>query len=197
MKTQRNKNGMTLIEIMFAFAIIATVLTLSYAASLNAWRTATSSNQRTQAQYLVQQSLEAVKAYRETEDFFWDDFMDELAGASSGFYMVMLNKDGSEIPNSYVCPAGAEPCEFKLNSGEDNDLKSIGSNTSVPDNTTFILKIRPAEYYEANSNSANGGAPPAGSDNITAVNLIAEITWTDTNGIVSNLAASTIITEPR
>ncbi len=196
MRYKANKDGMTLIEIIFAFAIVATVLTLAYAASLGAWRTATSSNQRTQAQYLVQQSLEAVKAYRDS-GVDWSDFTDEMATSPAGFYMVLIDKNGTEITNSFVCPTGSEPCKFKVVSGEDNDLASIGSNTSVPDNTTFVLKIRPAEYYVSNSDTASAGAPPAGDSTVTAVNLIAEIRWTDTNGIASNLAASTIITEPR
>ncbi len=197
MKRLRVTKGMTLIEIIFAFAIISTVLTLAYAASLSAWRTATSSNQRTQGQYLVQQSIEAVKAYRESSDFIWGNFVDELANSGGSFHMVLLDKNSAAIDNSFVCPSGSEPCKFSLVSGDDTNLKSVGSNTSVPDNTTFTLKIRPSEYYEANNDTPNAGAPAPGNDSVTAVNLIAEITWTDTNGIASNLAASTIITEPR
>lgn len=193
MSVMRKQAGMTLVEIMFAFAIIATVLTLAYAASLNAWRVATTSNQRTQAQYLVQQSLEAIKAYRGSAD--WEDFIDAMVADGSGFHLVLQDKNGNDIANSFACTSSQAPCNYKVKGGNAN-LSSVGANTSVPDPTVFTLTISVQENYQANNPVAQMGAPNAG-DDVTAVTLLAQMTWQNTQGNNDNLVASTIITEPR
>ena len=63
--TMRKRSGMTLIEILFSVAIIGTVLTVAYSAALSAWRSAASANQRSEAQYVAQNSLETIKSYRD------------------------------------------------------------------------------------------------------------------------------------
>lgn len=189
--TKRHKKGMTLVEIIFAFAIVSTLLTLAYAAALSAWQSAVASNQRTQAQYLVQQSLEAVKAYRESSDFVWGDFLDDID--NSGFHIVLLNNSGAVVNNGFVCPTGQDPCHFQINSGAQSQ-HSIGANTSLPDNTTFNLAIEEVEHFVANQAAPTPGRSSA--PNVTAVTLVARITWTSAQGVASNLAVSTILTEP-
>lgn len=188
----RHKKGMTLVEIIFAFAIVSTLLTLAYAAALSAWQSAVASNQRTQAQYLVQQSLEAVKAYRESNNFVWGDFLTAI-NSNSGFHIVLLNNSGNTVSNGFVCPAGQDPCHFQINSGGQIQ-HSIGANTSLPDNTEFNLVVEEVEHFVAGQPASTPGRSTAA--NVTAVTLVARITWTNAQGVVSNLAVSTILTEP-
>jgi len=201
----RRRQGMTLIEIIFAMAIVTTVLTLAYAAALGAWRNATAANQRTQAQYMIQQSIEAIKAYRETDNFDWNDFIVDVNGAGSVLRIGLEQADGSKTYNSFVCdqttaaPGTPNECEFIIENGS-TALTPVGANVNVASAGSFTLEIVPESYFlegfpGTNSISAGGSLP--NDTNISAVTFVVRATWTDANGIASNASASTIITEPR
>jgi type II secretory pathway pseudopilin PulG len=191
---------MTLVEILFAFAIVSVVLTLSYASALNAWRSAVAANQRTQAQYLVQQGVESIRAYRES-GLDWTAFINDLphdTNPDSVFHIVMNETGFPSNASSYVC---SDPinhtCKFAVvNDFADlNSVGSVGEGGSTTDNTVYRLSIRPVGHFEENNPDVVAG-PPFGATNVTAVSFEAMITWTDANGVPSNAVASTIITEP-
>ncbi len=200
-RMKRTSHGMTLIEIIFALAIVGTLLTLSYAAALGAWRNATAANQRTQAQYMIQQTMEALKAYRESDDFNWDAFIAEVNPAGNPMHIGLQQADGSTITtNNFSCqPAPTPPttCKFVLQSGT-TGIIPVGSNVNVASSTPFTIEIKPIGYFTENT--------PGGTDinavislpnNTTAITFLVTARWRDANGIDSNAAASTIITEPR
>lgn len=202
---RRRNTGMTLVEIIFAMAIVSTVLTLSYAAALGAWRNATAANQRTQAQYMIQQSIEAIKAYRETENFDWDEFIVDVNGAGSVFKIGLEQADSSKTYNSFVCdqstaaPDTPNECQFIVEGGS-VDLIPVGANVNVASAGSFTVEITPESYFiEGNpaSNSISPGSPLPNDSNISAITFVVRATWTDANGIANNATASTIITEPR
>ncbi len=198
----KHRRGMTLVEILFAFAIVATVLTLSYAAALNAWRSAVAANQRTQAQYLVQQGMESVRAYRESSGFVWDGtggFISSLPAIGDAFHMELEQNDGTSSANNFVC--SFSPCQFKVESGTVG-LNAVGTAShsgtpSIRDVTVYTLAIRPVNYFvKDNDAPQTTGSIASASDPVTSITFEATITWTDANNVVSNLKTSTIITRP-
>lgn len=195
---RRTSNGMTLVEIIFAFAIISTLLTLSYAAALGAWRNATAANQRTQAQYIIQQTVEAVKAYRESDDFDWSVFLGEIN--ASQLHIGLQQADGTVTTNNFSCqPAPTPPatCKFVLRSGAVG-VTPVGSNVNVASSGTFTIEIIPIGYFVAgNPDKIDISGVPSLPDTTTAVTFVIRAGWDDANGIASNAAASTIITRPR
>ncbi|QQS27070.1 prepilin-type N-terminal cleavage/methylation domain-containing protein [bacterium] len=197
---KRTSHGMTLIEIIFALAIVGTLLTLSYAAALGAWRNATAANQRTQAQYMIQQTMEALKAYRESDDFDWGAFRDEVNLAGALMYIGLQQADGSITTNNFSCqPAPIPPatCKFELQSGVAT-ITPVGSNVNVASSTPFTVEIKPIRYFTENTlDGTEITAPPSLPNNTTAITFLVTARWDDANGIASNAAASTIITEPR
>ncbi len=199
-KMHTKRPGLTLVEIIFAFAIITTVLTLAYGSALSAWRSAASANQRTQAQYLAQQGLESIRAAREQNTFRWSDFITALSSTGGSFHMVLRQSTGAESASSFVCPAGAEPCTFEIRANGVG-LNAIGSNldpalATNSDSTDYTLVLRPSGYYLPGDLAPRGGVPPAGATNVKAVVFNAQVTWTSASGTPnSSLNSSTIISE--
>lgn len=70
-KIQTQKRGDTLIEVIFAFAILGTIIGFAYGGAIQARKSAIAAQQRTQAAELVQKQTAAVKAYRDSLP--WDN----------------------------------------------------------------------------------------------------------------------------
>ena len=76
--------GDTLIEVIFAFAILATIIGFAYSGSIQARKAALSSQQRTQALLAAQFQSQAIKGYRDSLP--WD--------GSTGEFPNFLNTGG-------------------------------------------------------------------------------------------------------
>lgn len=70
----RKPHGDTLIEVIFAFAILATIIGFAYTGAIQARKTAVSAQQRTQALLMAQYQSQALIAYRDSLP--WDDGVD-------------------------------------------------------------------------------------------------------------------------
>lgn len=57
-------DGDTLIEVIFAFAILATIIGFAFTGAIQARKTALAAQQRTQAVFIAQQQTESLKSYR-------------------------------------------------------------------------------------------------------------------------------------
>lgn len=86
MRRLRKPPGDTLIEVIFAFAILGTIVGFAYTGAINAHKNAVNAEQRTQALEIAQYQKEALTAYRDSLP--WDSqggtvlpsFVDGLSG---------------------------------------------------------------------------------------------------------------------
>jgi len=85
-------DGDTLIEVIFAFAILATIIGFAFTGAIQARKTVLAAQQRTQAVYIAQYQSQSLMAYRESLP--WDD--------SEGIpnFIGIGNADGAAINNS-------------------------------------------------------------------------------------------------
>lgn len=71
MKLLRTKHkGDTLIEVLFAFVILSSIISIAFSGALSSYKTAISAQNRTQALFLAQYQADALKTYRDSLD--WD-----------------------------------------------------------------------------------------------------------------------------
>lgn len=200
---RRTQQGMTLVEILFAFAIVSTVLTIAYASALNAWRNAVSANQRTQAQFIAQQGIESIRAFRESQGFAWsgvDGFIDDLPNTGGDFHLALVADGGPPNARSYVCPTWSSECKFEIQTGS-APLNAVGaagdtsdgSALSINDSTIYTLTIRPINFFVEDNDVAQTGAIPIDGE-VTAITFEAVVSWTSATNVNSNAVASTIIT---
>lgn len=185
--------GMTLIEILFAFAIIGSVLTVAYASALRAWRTAASANQRTQAQYVAQDQLERLRGFRDMTD-------SATLQKRMGWKADLLDKlYPSSLPTTIHIEACAEDdmdCVWKIEDGP----KSL----TVPGDgsTSYTYSVTPQKLYCVGESTTPPAVPPAapndcGALGVAAVDLQAKVSWNDANGNPdSQLIATTQLLAP-
>ncbi|MCC7543148.1 hypothetical protein IT415_00325 [bacterium] len=185
MTKQTAPKGMTLVEILFAFAVIGTVVTVAYSAALRAWRTAVSANQRTQAQYLAQDQLERARAYRSlsvTNDptltqtsMDWNGFLNQLHGPT-GMHLATSTSLG---------------LIWDVNNGP------IGLRVPGDDATNYTVALRSEGVYCSNGARSAAPAGCGGPQNVTSVDLQAVVTWTAATGVTDNrLIATTQLLAP-
>ncbi len=186
MKRAYRQKGMTLVEILFAFAIIGTVVTVAYSSALRAWRTGVSANQRTQAQYMAQDQLERLRAYRDLSDsntaqteMNWDNFVSRVFAR----------------PIHIVPCAAIEDCVWKLVDNALSQTAAVGDQSGA-----YSISIRAVRPYCTNSAIVTTEASTPGNcggvSQVSAVDVQAVVSWNDANGVASNAIATTQLIAP-
>lgn len=85
----RIKKGDTLVEVLFAFAILATIIGFSFTGALASYKSALAAQNRTQATFVAQYQADGLKTYRDSLE--WDgsaglpSFID---GFTSAFWVL-------------------------------------------------------------------------------------------------------------
>lgn len=92
--------GDTLIEVLFAFAILATIVGFSFTGALANYKTALAAQNRTQATFVAQYQADGLKTYRDSID--WDS-SNGLPSFLGGNASPKLEKITDLIPNTSFC----------------------------------------------------------------------------------------------
>ena len=90
------RQGDTLIEVVFALAILATLLTVITTSAISSWRVSRQAGERTQASAIAQNQAEVLRAYWAGTD--WTTFSSTPA-FSSDFYM---DPSGGGSPDKWL-----------------------------------------------------------------------------------------------
>ncbi len=80
----KNRRGDTLIEVIFALAILATILTVVTSGAITAWRTSRAAGERAQAAAMATEQVEALRSYKQALE--WGDFRDTILGLTSPYH---------------------------------------------------------------------------------------------------------------
>lgn len=81
------KRGDTLVEVLFAFAILSLVISVMFSGALSSYKSAVTAQERTQAQFLAQYQADALKTYRDSLEWEYinsSNFYTYLDGDKSG-----------------------------------------------------------------------------------------------------------------
>lgn len=84
----QGRRGDTLIEVIFALAILATILTVITTGAVTAWRTSRAAGERAQAAAVVSEQAEALRAYQLSVD--WSTFRSYFVTNGSASHMEIV-----------------------------------------------------------------------------------------------------------
>jgi len=144
MNKLQNRSGDTLIEVIFAFAILGTIIGFSFTGVIQARKSAIAAQQRTQASMLVEKQTAAVKAYRDSLP--WDD---EGVGSVPNFLNGNPTASSSaDLPN-IVTGSGARAafCLYVPQSGNQwSMLSTMGGPNQQSRYTECFTNLTPGPY---------------------------------------------------
>lgn len=108
----RSKRGDTLIEVIFALAIIGFIIMVAIQGALSANRAAADAQLRTQGQLYATSQIEAIRVY--SNALFWSD--NSIPGGSPNLINTELNNRfsmpvGVLAGSIFVCPSGPPPLQ--------------------------------------------------------------------------------------
>lgn len=194
----RQRGGMTLIEIMFAFAILTTILVVAYGAAVGALQSARNANQRSQAQFIAQQQIEQLRSWRDQPSpvFNWyflgdpKSFTTKLTNTANGLFTIQ------------PCTPVSTTCVWELQESGPVSAVAVGAASDDSDATDYKVVLAATECYlvgEQNSphpwSSSSCSATNAAT--IQAVGIEVRVTWPPANAQgIGSLTANTIITQP-
>lgn len=162
MKLMRTKHkGDTLIEVLFAFVILSSIISIAFSGALSSYKTAISAQNRTQALFLAQYQADALKTYRDSLD--WNNsngqqsFINggvsgvgtDLIGLSTNGYTTDQNKIFCMKKNTQASPAKSFWSIDTNTSNSCNSLaKSLAPNLQNP---TLSITISSSDSFATTS----------------------------------------------
>ena len=151
MRHNSKPKGDTLIEVLFAFAILSSVMAIAFNASIASFKSAQSASRRSQATFLAQYQADALKTYRDSLD--WNN---ELGNNS---FLDGIDTDSNTKVRSFFNPPEKEFCiikapkpgpgnfaSWKIQTNL-NDCKNVGS-ALAPKLAIKSMKITPKDLDE-------------------------------------------------
>lgn len=133
----KQRRGDTLIEVVFALAILATLLTVLTTSAIASWRTTRIAGERTRATGIVQEQVEALKAYR--AGLGWASFStDGIVSVSTPFLMVPTAANPLATPNSWKATQALTPSTYGIYTVNIQKQPTPAGETT----NTYIYKVK-------------------------------------------------------
>lgn len=179
-------SGDTLIEVIFAFAILATIIGFAYSGAISARRNAVMAEQRTQALFVAQYQSQALSAYRESlpwnEDIGTPNF---VSGGGGG----INNSSGISLD-------GASYCMNVKNNGSNNQWQLQNVSTA---NCDDLVSELPADGINKKVRITFAPQSPAGCNLQTCNSIIANVGvyWVNPFNQPQNVQNIVILTRSR
>jgi len=152
MRHNSKPKGDTLIEVLFAFAILSSVMAIAFNASIASFKSAQSASRRSQATFLAQYQADALKTYRDSLD--WnnelgnDSFLDGINNTNDTKVRSFFNPPEKEfcIIKDPAIPGPGNFAYWKIQT-DLNDCKTKGS-ALAPKLAINSMKITPKDLDE-------------------------------------------------
>ena len=129
----RNRRGDTLVEVVLAIAILASVLATAYHMSTVAFQLGVESRERTQAINLVQQQAEALRWYADSQMAAGTPLLSSsLGGCTAGCYMTPVTASGTTVVGGPPTTCGAIIPTCKLGFKTVTPAIALDPNASPP-----------------------------------------------------------------
>ncbi len=186
------RQGDTLIEVLFAFAILATIMGFTFTAAIQGYKNAVQAQNQTQATFLAQYHADALKTYRDSLD--WDStvsqsFINGFTSPSPVLPSLPAMRDyinsGTTFCMRATLPGGAGLIRWETSTSMLDcigDISGIAPNLTNP--TVEILFSNP-QFFNGTGFEDSTAAGPI--DKVTAtVTINYDIPNADVDGEVIN-----------
>ena len=191
-QTRRSKPaGDTLIEVMFAFVILGSIISFAYTGVIQARRSALDAQQRTQATFIAQYQKNALNAYR--SGLPWND-----GGGSPNFlfgggsttgvnftdtFCMKLDSSGTPAVSNWILKAETDPATNCTEPAE----KLYGGSGKV--------EIKFAGYSVGQTSTSPAQACSITADTCPALQATIVISWKSTSGIANSVTNTVVLTK--
>jgi len=153
--------GDTLIEVLFAFVILSSIISIAFSGALSSYKTAISAQNRTQALFLAQYQADALKTYRDSLD--WNNsngqqsFINggvsgvgtDLIGLSTNGYTTDQNRIFCMKKNTQASPAKSF---WSIDSNTSNSCNSLAKSLAPNlQNPTLSITISSSDSFATTS----------------------------------------------
>ncbi|MBA3679129.1 type II secretion system protein [Candidatus Saccharibacteria bacterium] len=195
----RNHHGDTLIEVIFAFAILGTIIGFSFTGVISARKSAVAAQERTQALEMAQYQSEALQAYRDSLP--WDgargcpSFLGGSVGGGgcSSTPLGLAQIDLITTPNATYCilpitNAASSITRWKLsnNASDCNDITPFLHNGS--------MAVSTITFKQTGRLVNNGPASPVDSQTVQAD---VKVEWQGPFGTTESVSNIVILTKQK
>lgn len=194
---KRIHSGDTLIEVLFAFAILATITGFTFSAAMQGYKGAVQAQNHTQAIFLAQHQADGLKTYRDSLD--WNDatgpsfiggFTSTLPGVPS--LPAMKNLIGDEksfcMTTTKPAPTSQEISRWEVQSNSSQCNNSMGQLAPNLKDLNVRITLSNARRFEESSKSF-----VEDSNNPDQVTATISVTYDIANATVDGRVVHTII----
>lgn len=182
--------GDTLIEVLFAFAILATIAAFTFTAAIQGYKNAVQAQNQTQANFLAQYQADALKTYRDSLEWNNTATQSFLGGFNSPGLPQLPAMSGFINPVRPFCmrgtlPGGAGPIRWEVVDNTSTCNSNIASQApNLPNPTVRIEFSDPVRFDEFTGTFVEDNSDP---DKLTAtVTVTYDIPNANVDGEVIN-----------
>jgi len=156
--------GDTLIEVLFAFAILATIIGFSFTGALAAYKSALAAQNRTQATFVAQYQADGLKTYRDSLDWDGSSGLPSFLGGSAAPALpnmaqiisnntVFCMQAVAPTPGLNVAPVWrVETSDGICNTNSNSVAKTLAPNLDSPQISITLEDDQPVSPNPANPN---------------------------------------------
>lgn len=193
-QTRRSKPaGDTLIEVMFAFVILGSIISFAYTGVIQARRSALDAQQRTQATFIAQYQKNALNAYR--SGLPWNNnggnpnFLVGGGGGTTGvndtdtFCMDLKASSGTPAVSNWILEKETDPA----------------TNCTIPAGELYggsgKVEIKFAGYSVGQTSTSPAQACSITADTCPALQATIVVSWKSTSGIENSVTNTVVLTK--
>lgn len=189
MKITAKQRGDTLIEVIFAFAILGTIIGFAFTGVIQARKSAVAGQERTQALEMVQYQSEALQTYRRS--LVWDN------GGVSGICPTFINGSGlcsttpSGLATINLTDSSKTYCMINSSGRWKLSATAADCNVVTPFLTNGSNPVTTIKFKPIGQLTITGAATPTGTDTLQAD---IQVQWMGKFGITESVSNIVILT---